>query len=326
MDEPCGGKGDGKGFSYTKWWVPNVGALSDASIRLINMVYKGQSVRRGTSKSKRIPNTMEDSREGRNRSASRRGRGRGSHATARGRSVGLVQDFRQPTPRLPSGTSKHVVQTRGHVGLFALQGRERATPPARRNRELKPFSTAPEPADFAYRSPANTAEEVFATELSASSSQFKTYEEWHADDTRRQRKLEEEEVAKLLEDNEKAMQIDLPCDVESLSSISTEPASDHNDSLPYSRILEPIRKTPTSVISSSATSFARPPNLTNNLPTMYQVLEPIKIVSKETAEVKELSPVSFGSDDEEQKGLIPDLPTSSGFQAPDWRARSESKL
>ena len=291
-------------------------------MELIHLAFIGQSVQRTASKPKLSFNTMGDSRGGHHKSASERGRVRGTYSATRDRSASLIQNSRQPAPKLRGGTSTRVVQTRGRGG--SSPGRVRATPPASSGKGLQPTSAAPEANGSAYPSPADTAKE--SLEPSArSSSQFKTYEEWYADKTHRQRKQQEEEAAKLMDENEKAMQVDLPCEVESLSSrsISTEPVSEYNA---FPRVLEPIRKTPSSVVSSSATSFVKPSRLSNSLPTMTDVLEPIKIVRTDSAEAKDLSPISFSSEHEEREGLIPGFPTSSGFQAPDWRAaRGKSK-
>ncbi|KAI4155647.1 MAG: hypothetical protein LQ340_000866 [Diploschistes diacapsis] len=158
------------------------------------------------------------------------------------------------------------------------------------------------------------------------SGQFKTYEEWHADKVRQELKLKEESYAMLMEENERALHVDLPCDGESVSShsISTEPRSERSGHLPQYPLLEPIKKAP----SPAALSFGIPPMTAAKAPGMPSstpALEPIKVPFVNKLGIQQLSPINYDSDPRETGELVPGLAAHSKFQAPDWRARGKTE-
>ena len=164
----------------------------------------------------------------------------------------------------------------------------------------------------------------FGTPQSQSSPQVKTWEEWRAAEDQRERKQKEENAAMLLEDNMRAMQVELPSDTQSLSSrsISTEPKSDRFAPLPHYGLLQPIRKAPSSDSSSYGISSANAIPVPNSTPS-FPTIQPVRTNEAELKEVMQSSPVSFSSEDHGAAALIPGIPTFSAFRAPDWRARGE---
>ena len=229
-----------------------------------------------------------------------RGRGRGGYAAKRNGSGGFARGSQDTTSRLLSSTSTKALQTRGCSAHFNSQARN---------------------------GPNKGTAGVASADPSASSLKFQTYEEWEADKVRRGRKQEEEETARLLEENERAMYIDLPTDTESLpsQSISTGAASEPPRSLPRYMVLEPMRKTPASVASSSGVSSTKLVSSSSALPATKEVVESTKIPPQGTPELDQPFFVGIGNKHQEIKDPVPVIPAPSGFRAPDWRARGKTE-
>ena len=254
---------------------------------------------------------------GRTRRAGR-GRGGGRSATAAQRvQNGSIQVNQQPThfrPNAPDGTSS-APQAYGAHSLPVSAGNQSTRGERSRCRGEQPHSAR-----------GTRGGNLSAIEGSPPSSHCNTYEEWRAASDLEKRKREEEDAAMLLEENMRALQVNNPFDADSVSafSVSTEPKSEHPGPLPHYAILEPMRRTPSSATSSWETPQAMPNEVPDGTLSL-QALEPVRINQAEPQEVKQLSPIGFDEDFYETMELIPDLPTSLSFHAPDWRVCSQTQ-
>ena len=138
-----------------------------------------------------------------------------------------------------------------------------------------------------------------------------THEEWETEKELLARKQEEEDAARLLEENERAMFVDIPSDATGTSSPSrfAENDSEQPTHLPHFPLLKPAKRNGSSLASSIS-------------PALIAIEE----VSAELADMESVKELSLGHGvGEKDNTLNTQVEAPPSFKAPDWNVRNHSR-